>query len=294
MPLPAHHDVIVRLVDDGWIAPTPERRLVLPRSLAPGTRHVFEKEELELTLRVFRPQRTDGPLAAPETIRLVAELPDVRRDFAATSPEADGRIVIRFPVEVSPIETLYSLAPGQAARVRWSIANVSDKAFGSTGEIKRAVAVKLVLGGGELGPRGVRFFDEADRHVPLTDGWEEEVPLLGPKATLAFEGTVAIPTDAPAYTSARLVVSAELGHIAAPDRVRAVQLREITIRVGRPFDARGSDVLLVVNNRTTAEEVAAWERLAAALGLSARSGTRRWKAASTCSGASRTGSRDTA
>ena len=270
MPLPAHQDIIVRLVDDGWIAPAPEQKLVLPHALPAGGRHVFENEELALQLRVFRPQRSDVPLAAPETIRLVAELPSVHRSFGGFfGPGAadHGRIVIRFPIEVSRLETLYSLAPGQAARIRWAIRNVSGKTFGSAGEVRRAVAVKLVLGGGELGANGIHFFDR-DTLVPLTDGYECEVPEIGPNEVMTFEGTIAIPENAPPYTSARLVVSAQLGHIADPERVRAIQYQEITIRVGRPFDARGSDVLLVVNNRSTAEEVAAWERLVAALGLS--------------------------
>src|SRR6185295_9131902 len=46
MPLPAHHDVLVRLHDDGWIAPAEGQRFTLPRSLAPGERHVFTEHEV--------------------------------------------------------------------------------------------------------------------------------------------------------------------------------------------------------------------------------------------------------
>ncbi|MBN9165379.1 MAG: hypothetical protein J0I07_30735, partial [Myxococcales bacterium] len=35
MPLPRHHDIVVRVADDGWIAPADEQKLVLPRALAP-------------------------------------------------------------------------------------------------------------------------------------------------------------------------------------------------------------------------------------------------------------------
>lgn len=271
MPLPAHHDVVVRLVDDGWIAPVAEKHLVLPRALAPGERHVFANEELPLALRLFRPQHTGAPLAAPETIRLLAELPRVKRRFDAFETpenEAQGSIVVRFPIEVSPPTALFSLAPGQATRLRWRLSNVSEKSFGLRADVGRAIGVRLVLGGGEIGERGVHFLDDEERLVSLGSGFDRGVPYLEAKGALDFEGTIAMPADAVPYTSVRLVVSAELGHIADPARVRGVHYQEITVRVGRPFDARGADVLLIVNNRTNAPEVAAWESRLRESGLS--------------------------
>ncbi|MBX3232963.1 MAG: hypothetical protein KIT84_11725 [Labilithrix sp.] len=270
MPLPAHHDVIVRVIDDGWIAPK-DTRLVLPRSLAPGQRHLFTDRELELALRLFRPQATGGPLAAPETIRLVCELPSVRRSFGAfASPATDemGRIVVRFPIELSPVRSLFSLSPGQAARVRWSITNASEKTFGLEGEAGRAVGVRLRLEGGELGEDDVLFVDPSGTRRSLRDGYEVDVPAIGPKKTATFEGTIAIAPHARPYACVRLVASAELGHVGAPSTTRPIQLQELTIRVGQPKDEGDADVLLVTNNRTTDEEVEAWRAVHRDLGLS--------------------------
>jgi len=274
MPLPKHHDVIVRIADDGWIAPVPEQTLVLPRSLAPGEIHVFEREELELTLRMFRPQKAGPPLAAPETIHLLAELPRVRRRFGEleTPGAPHGNIVIRFPIEVSEPTALFSLAPGQATRIRWRLTNVSGRPFGLASEQGRAVGVRLVLDGGEIRADGVHLFarDPAsteERLIALDHGLDLDVPHVDAGQEIPFEATIAVPHDAAPYTTARFVVSAELGHIADPRRARAVHLQEIRVCVGRPFDARGADVLLVVNNRTVADEVAAWEELVRASGL---------------------------
>lgn len=270
MPTPAHHDVRVRVLDDGWIAPHPEQSLVLPRSLAPGARYVFTREELALTLRVFRPQEPGPPLAAPETIHLLAEVPSARRRFGPFESTADpalGQIVVRFPLEVSPLTGLWSLAPGQAARLRWTIRNVSSRAFGLESLEGRAVSVRLVRDGGDLAEEDILFFDETGARVPLTEGFARAVAGIGPNQTVAFEGTIAVRRAAAPYASARFVVAAELGHIAAPARARPIQLQELTVRVGRPFDACGADVLFVVGNRTTAEELAAWEDQARALGL---------------------------
>ncbi|OJY30787.1 MAG: hypothetical protein BGO98_28895 [Myxococcales bacterium 68-20] len=272
MPLPRHHDIVVRVADDGWIAPADEQKLVLPRALAPGETHVFERDELELALRMFRPQRSGAPLAAPETIHLLAELPRVRRRFGGfETPDAPhGNIVIRFPIEVSEPTALFSLAPGQATRIRWQLTNVSGKPFGLASEQGRAVGVRLVLDGGEIGADRIHLLAPSspeEKHVSLEHGLDLDVPRVGAGEDISFEATIAVPSDAAPYTSARFVVSAELGHIAEPRRARAVHLQEIRISVGRPFDARGADVLLVVNNRTMADEVAAWEELVRSSGL---------------------------
>lgn len=269
MPTPAHHDIRIAVRDDGWIAPA-DMVLRLPRSLAAGATHVFERGGLELTLRMFRPQASGAPLAAPETIHLHADLPSARRrfdDFETQLPEDTGRLVVRFPVEVSPLRSLFSLGPGEAARMQWSITNVSEKAFGEDSEIGRAVAVHLVRAGGELSIDDIHLFDPTGARVSLEEGFRCPIPRLMPKQSVSFETTIAVSETAPPYASARLVVAGELGHIADPKRIRPVQYQEITMRVGRPFDARDADILFVVNNRTIAPELASWEELAKSTGL---------------------------
>lgn len=268
MPTPAHHDIRIAIRDDGWIAPS-EKVLRLPRSLGAGETHVFDVG-LELTLRMFRPQASGAPLAAPETIHLFADLPDVRRafgEFEKELPPDTGRLVVRFPVEVSPLRSLFSLGPGEAARMQWSITNVSEKPFGAESMLGRAVAVHLVRSGGELGSGDIHLFDPTGARVSLEEGFRCEIPRLMPKESASFETTIAISESAPPYASARLVVAGELGHIADPKRIRPVQYQELTLRVGRPFDARDADVLFVVNNRTTGPELASWEQLAKSNGL---------------------------
>ncbi|MDB4947254.1 MAG: hypothetical protein JWP97_6788 [Labilithrix sp.] len=265
MPTPEHHDVVVGLADSGWIAPA-DTRLRLPRGLPPGTRHVFTGEPLALTLRLYRPQASSEPLAENETIHFFADFPDVQRRFEGfeshASPEL-GRLIVRFPVVGSPLTSLFSLAPGQAARLRWSVTNVSGKDYGSASELGRAVSVYLGLAREPgLGAKELHFFDDRGEHVPFDVGFRREVPLLKAGETVTFEGTVAVAEGASTYASGRLFVATELGRIDAPLEVRPIQYRELTLRVGRPFDARDADVLFVTNNRTTEDELRAWEELA--------------------------------
>ncbi len=269
MPTPAHHDIVVRIVDQGFVAPS-EKTLLVPRGLGPGESHTFA-EPLDLTLRIFRPQKAGAPLAANETIRMCCELPDARRsfrEFEALLPEAAGDIVVRFPVELSKVSSLYSLAPGQAAKLSFTLSNVSEKAFGASAEVKRTLGVRLAGGGGDLADGRVCVFDDRGARIPLADGMWREVKTLAPNAVRTFEAVVAIAPDAEPSTTARLLVSAELGHVESPADARPIQLSELVVRVGRPFASRPADVMLVVNNRTERDELASWESLLTGAGLS--------------------------
>jgi hypothetical protein len=270
MPTPAHHEIIVRVADHGYVAPT-DKVLVVPRGLGPGESHTFD-EPLELALRVFHPQAPGAPLAEKETLHVACELPDARRsfdDFEALLPAGAGDIVVRFPIELSRLISLFSLAPGQAARVLFSLSNVAEKSFGAAADVGRTLAVRLTQRGGDLTDGGVLVFDERRARVQLDDvGLFREVAALPAKGERTFEAIVAIAADAEPYTTARLLVSAELGHIDSPSQARPIQLQELTVRVGRPFSASPADVLLVVNNRTEKDELAAWETTLRSAGLS--------------------------
>ncbi|MEO7094778.1 MAG: hypothetical protein ABI175_16085, partial [Polyangiales bacterium] len=57
-------------------------------------------------------------------------------------------------------------------------------------------------------------------------------------------------------------VTLEIGDIDAPASARPAQIRDFDVRVARPFQVSDADVLLVVNHRTTREEIEAWDQLA--------------------------------
>ncbi|MEZ4310627.1 MAG: hypothetical protein R3F14_21500 [Polyangiaceae bacterium] len=271
MPTPSRREIRLSLRDKGWIAADPGH-LVLPPSLMPGATHVFKDDQLSFTLGAFHPSRPSDPLAEEQIIHHRAALPDANREFedyeSPLSAEL-GRFTVRFPLEVTPITSLHSLAPGSAARVQFRITNVSARAFGEESELRRAVSFRLYLHESELSSEELVFFDPEGKRVDLDVGFRRTLPLLEPGQSVDVEGTIAIPESAPHYRAGRAWLSLELGAIEAPSRVRPIQYRDLEIRVARPFVSREpTDLLLLVNNRTTAEEVKAWEQLGGWLGLS--------------------------
>lgn len=274
MPLPVDTAVTVELVPSEWIGPPEDARgnvarLELPRGLGPGQRHTFA-EELPFVVAGHAARSAGAPLAAPETLRLRATLPAVRRSFDAFdrgASETLGRIVVRHPVALEPVVALPSLAPGEATKVHVTVRNVATRSYGARGDVARSVRVGLALGHGELGPNDVRLVDERDGPRDLAVPQHHEVELVEGGAKVPFSLVLAVAPTAAPYTAAKLTLTCELeGPNGAPS-TRAVHVVEHTVRVGRRFVREDADVLLVVHEETTADELAAWEAHARALGL---------------------------
>lgn len=271
MPTPGHCDVELRLKQAGWVLPQ-DACLALPRRLAPGQMHVFENESLVFRIGDFLPEGPDAPLARPETVRHRADLPIVARGFhgyEGTVSDDLGVFVIRFPVEAGEIQSLHSLPPGQAARMRFEIGNVSKQAFGRKSPWGRRVRFRLQGWESELGDEHAVLYGPGDRILSIDDGYVVEVDLLEPGETRSFEVTLGMRESAPFYESVRLLVTLELGQIDRPDRLRPIQYRSFQTRVAQRYrHDPDADLLLVVHHRTTREELMSWRALADELGFS--------------------------
>ncbi len=269
MPTPTHSDLIARLRRTGWVHPEKEQ-LVVPPGLEAGLRCEL-KGELNFRIGEYTPKGPSDPLEIEESVRLRATLPEVHRDFPAfESDESDefGKFVIRFPVRISPLESLHSLAPGEMSRVRWQVVNQSTAALGRESESGRTLRVVLNLHESDLSHEDLVFLNNEGQLKSFADGWMNEIPLLKAGEKLEFELVLGIKEHIEHYRSATIRLALDLGHVANPKELRAIQFREFTTRVGRPYTARPeTELLLVVNQSTTPEELAAWERLATNLGV---------------------------
>ncbi|MBW2463251.1 MAG: hypothetical protein JRH11_16495 [Deltaproteobacteria bacterium] len=144
---------------------------------------------------------------------------------------------------------------------------MSRRAFGAEADVRRRVRFDLRARESELGPEHASLRDRDGKALPWDDGWLCPVPAIGAGQTLPFEATLALAPDAPAYRSVTLRLSLEMERPRGGE-VRPIQLRDFEWRVARRYRrVEGCDLLLVTSHRTTREQLEAWERLAARLGL---------------------------
>jgi len=223
---------------------------------------------------VVRPLKISAPgeaFAAPAKIEIDARIPAVKRRFDRfrdACPEALQAFGVRFPLQLSPVRCLYSMAPGESARLEFCVFNASRKHFGAKGEIARAIGWRLHLESSQVGAAHVELVEPTTAGQSLSEGIEGAIPRLGDGQRQTISGTLRLSADAPVYEAVRLRASLRLGRIQSPDDLVDIHLRDFVVRVAQRYvPDRSAQALLVVHNRTTREELDAWQVVAASLGL---------------------------
>jgi hypothetical protein len=268
MPTPTAAELQLGLVAGGWVRPEPATLACAP-GLAAGARYAVPGE---LTFRIadHSPTEPGDPLEVEESILHRAMLPSVGRAFAAYQ-EGDaleaGRFVIRFPARASAPANLRSLLAGESTKVRCTIVNQSRLALGARSSTERVLRLRFATApGSELADEHVAFVADGAEHSPSA-GWTRELELLAPGESTEVELVLSIRAGAPEYQRFAARVELSLGQLDAPATPKLIQLRELDVRVARPFAVSEADVLLVTNHRTTRAELEAWEALGERLGF---------------------------
>lgn len=266
MPTPIR-PIQVRLLENEWVAPE-EAVLEIPQRLA-------SKEQIILPgpfSFIVKPVQITAPAEAftqEGNIQLAAMLPAVSRvfdEFGSTFDASFGRFAVRFPLQLSAIEALHSMAAGEQARWAFSLFNVSKRSFGEQGEVPRVVAWTLRLEDSEVSVSQVTFelTSHAGANSTVGGGLECQVERIEPGKPIELEGTVKLSEDARPYEAVRLLLALKLGRPSAPSSPSRIHLREFIIRVAERFrSCEHAEVVLVVHNRTRREELDAWKSVAA-------------------------------
>lgn len=264
MPSPAGHPVKVRLTPGRWATPS-SPPLAIPRSLAPGEEYLFVDEKLTARVADIEATPFGAPLRQHERINPLAVQSRVERLFLNQHPRLEFEV--SFPSELGEVESLESLTPGRAARLRATLVNRSRQSLGAKSPQGRRLGVRIELDNQEMAPH-VMLLDGRGNPIAWRTGYREEVELLEPDASVSSEVIVGILPSTPGYTKAALRVTLELGRREEPDVVRDCHCRPFPIRVAQAyaFDP-AADLLLITNHGTTTDELAAWHRTAASLGL---------------------------
>jgi len=268
MPTPLHRELRVELVRGGWVEPADDQFLLVPPGLEAAARAELPGQ-LEFRVRDFAPGGPDAPLAVTETLNIRAWLPSVHRgfdDFCGDDVASLGRFVVRYPVRLSAIECLPSLAAGERGRVRFRVTNQSAKPLGR--RAGRALRVRLFAApDSELGDEAIAMTDADGAEVSLADGWERDIEQLDPGASVDVELAMRVRDGAPEYRHLAAHVALELGRLDDPESPAPVQYRAMNVRVARRYRPDvAANLLLVVNHRTTRAELAAWTAVADELG----------------------------
>ena len=273
MPTPPNYETRIFPETDRWVLQD-NQHLFLNQSVLPGETYTFDTQGLLFRIGdhiVDRPRRR--PFHLKHWIDPHAMMESgIHRPFRQFE---NGELAnIRFPVELTAITCLNSLAPGESTRVIWAITNVGDETFDHK-YLHRAVQSAVRLLGGDMNMTHLKFFDQGDDPFDLQHG-ELKLPLRSfrPGDVRVFETRVGIQdhTDVIPYQGFALGVQL---HQQRPqsspekERFRCVDYRKAYIRVAEKYlREEGSRFLLVANHRTDVNDIEQWTQMADYFGSS--------------------------
>ncbi len=273
MPTPSNYRIRIFLESDEWLH-CDGVDLFIEHSIAPENIHTFYAKGIGLRLadyvvdeprkRSFRLRHPINPLATMES--------GIGRPFRNFENGED--IQVRFPVEMTAITCLNSLAPGESTRVLFGVTNIGDETFDQK-YLYRAIRANVRLLGGDLEPNNIIFFTSEDAEFDVVgQAYEKRIGELLPGKTCVIETRIGIreSTSAVPYQGFALGIDLDLQRPRSSDqheKYRRVDCRKTFIRVSERYlredDAR---FLLVANEKTTTVEIEKWTQLADYFGSS--------------------------
>ncbi|MFK8114957.1 MAG: hypothetical protein AB8B91_22330 [Rubripirellula sp.] len=267
MPTPDNYTVRVYLDSDRWMV-CDHVDLVMHRALGPGETHLFDRSGLRVRLgdytveqprkRAFRVRHPVNPHARLES--------GIGRNFRQFENSQD--VHLRFPIELTAIASLNSLAPGEFTRVIWAVKNVSQETFDQK-YLYRAVQSSIRWIGGDLDTKHLKFLDhqETPRDIVETP-FVKPIPDLRPGQSTVIEMRIGIEEadEIVPYQGFAIGVDLDLQRPKSSERhdqYRCVDYRKTFIRVSERYVRdKDSRFLLVANQRTTVNDIEKWTQLA--------------------------------
>ncbi len=273
MPTPANYTIRVFLESDRWLIHDGVD-LVMHRAIEPGDSHRFVDCGLRVRIGDYV---VDEPRKRPFRLRHTVA-PQARMESGIARPFRQfffgEQIDVRFPVELTPLTSLNSLAPGETTRLIWAVKNVSSETFDQK-YLYRAVRSNLRLVSGDMESRHVVFFDGDDAPFDLLQAdYRRPVSELRPGDTFLIETRIGISenSDVVPYQGFAVAVDLDLQRPKSSQhhqQYRRVDSRKAFIRVSeRYLREPNSRFLLIANQKTTVNDIENWTKLADYFGSS--------------------------
>ena len=249
-PTPLHQKVMLYVTDnEGWIR-SKQVELALPEVLNPGESHVFEKQHLAFMI-AEKPRMDEGKLTGSDTLGPKARVTRVERDFRNFNDDSQTELKIRYPVEITPLTSLDTLAAGEVMKVLFKVKNVSEQTIGKIeGKDFRLAHAQIKRNGGSA--EANEFVMLAKKGEQLADpatGLAKPLAGLKPGQEMIVEALVGLGSNPTPYTDVSLYPELYLQSVTKPGEVNRVQFNPFTLRVAQTFrHTENADVLLVANS----------------------------------------------
>lgn len=233
----------------GWIT-SDNVELTLPNVLNPGDQHTFSTEHITFHLKE-KERKAKGMLREDDVVAPQSRVTRVEREFRRFNDHSARKIDVQYPVRITPLDSLLTLAPGEVAKVLFKVKNISEQTIGKmSGVDARRAHTILRRTGGDVQDDSFVLVEAQN-----TDASEPEKGLLRaleglkPGEERIISTLVGFKSNARAYTEAVIQPELFLESILDPSAVKLAQFEPFTLRVADKFEySKDADVLLVANH----------------------------------------------
>lgn len=247
-------------VTGDWLTQTAPR--ALGASITPGSSTEVTGVGLKLN---DAPLKTGAPLNTSTAVRSAA----VAERVGAVLNESvvDTPLTVQYPVEISAVVGDRTATRDRPAQISWEVKNISTKPLGTGSDSQRVVQSMLKATGGDLAAAHLIFTNAKGERGSVSEAIGQAMANLAPGQSVKIEGKISFGEHAPFYTQVSLAALLDVGALDAPANAKSIQAREFSVQLAQTYaNDPDAGLLLVSNNRTTREELKAWEQLAQELG----------------------------
>ena len=250
-PTPKYQAIKIFLSDtQRWVVGG-EGELQLPKVLEPGETFTFKREHLTFHLRE-RARSEKGVMISGDQIVPRSRVTRVEREFTDFGHGSGQEIVVRYPIQITPLESLVTLAPNEASRARFRIRNVSNQTIGRfrrQPELRVAYSVFQRQAGSVADEDLVVANPVNGSKVGAGGGIERAIEGLKPGEEILVETVIGLKAGAAPYTKAQIQPELFLESLLNKDQINRIQFEPFTLNVAARHEYHpGSDILLIANH----------------------------------------------
>ena len=235
--------------NDKWIVSNGEE-LKLPKVLAPGESFTFKDS---ISFHLTEKDRTEeGLLRETDIVRPRSRVTRVEREFTQFATGAQTKIKVQYPIEITPLESLASVAPGEAQMVMFRIKNISQQTIGqfNADQSLRFAHSVFRRTKGSTGEGDFVISSSKDGGaVSPKEGIERAIEGLKPGAEIIVTTYVGFQEGADLYSEVNIQPELFLQSILDPKNIRLIHYEPYKLRVATAFKYQpDADVLLIANH----------------------------------------------